>query len=362
MKPSILILYSGIGHGHKRLAENIAHHLADSYDVDVVNLFDVEAGSSLVSSGSRLFLWMVEHAPWLWNFFYTNKIFLSLTLPLRRPFASRHSKKLLTVINAKRYNAIISCHAMTSAIVSSLKARNKFNGKLIVAFSDYHLHPYWMFENVDLYLANIPEQKKEMVARGVPPEKIAVIGMTLKQMLPVDVFNVKRTLGVAQDKKVVLVMGGTSGYGIDRRAIDELQKSAVAIVVCGQNKELHDELVLHARGNSNLKVFGYVDNLPELYATADLLVSKPGGLTIAECLQRNLPVLVTSFMPGQEKLNFDYLVRNSLILTDYAKIKHEILMKQFNEALMNSLLRKQIVQDDGRLVREAVGAQIYNRK
>jgi processive 1,2-diacylglycerol beta-glucosyltransferase len=352
MKPSILILYSGIGHGHKSLAENITHQLSQDHDVDLVNLFEIEKGNALATNGTSFFLWMMERAPALWNFFYTNKVFVSATLPFRRPVASFNSKKVLAILNAKHYDAVISCHAMTSAIVSYLKLKNKFNGKLIVAFSDYHLHRYWMFDNVDLYLANIPEQKKEMVALGTPAEKIAVVGMTLKQMFQADVFNVKRELGISQDKKVVLVAGGTSGYGIDLRAIQDLQKDAVVIVVCGNNKKLHDQLVLHA--NESLKVFGYVNNFPELYAIADILVSKPGGLTIAECLQRNLAVAVTSFMPGQERLNYHYLRDHKLIMTDYAQVKNEILMKSFSETLPNNPARNLIVQDSGNLVREAI--------
>jgi UDP-N-acetylglucosamine:LPS N-acetylglucosamine transferase len=179
--------------------------------------------------------------------------------------------------------------------------------------------------------------------------------MTLKHLFQVDVFNVKRELGIPQEKKVVLVAGGTSGYGIDRRAVGELQKDAVVIVVCGKNAKLHDELVLHSHGNPSLKVYGYVSNMPELYAIADLLVSKPGGLTIAECLQRNLTVLVTSFMPGQEKLNYNYLKQHNLILTDYANVKDELEMKTFNATLPSNPARSQIVQDDGGLIREAVG-------
>ncbi len=354
MKQSILILYGGIGHGHKSLAENITQQLSQDCNIDLVNLFDVEKGSSLVSSGSSFFMWMMDHAPAMWDFFYTNKIFVALTLPLRRLVASFNANKVSALLNAKHYDAVISCHAMSSAIVSYLKLKRKFNGKFIVGFSDYHLHRYWLFGNVDLYLANIPEQKKEMIALGTPESKIVVVGMTLKQIFQPDVFNVKRSLDIAQDKKVVLIAGGTSGYGIDTRAIEEFQKDTVVIVVCGNNAKLYHELMLHSVGKQNLRVYGYVKNMPDLYAIADVLISKPGGLTIAECLQRNLAVLVTSYMPGQEKLNYDYLRDKKLIMTNYKEVKNEILMKSFSSGIKLNPTRNQIVQDDGKLLREAI--------
>ena len=362
-KQSILVLYSGIGHGHRKLAENITHHLSDGYDVDLMNLFVIQGKSTLVSGGSKLFLWMLDHASWMWNFLYTNKVFTALSLPLRRPFASTKSKQVLQVLQGKHYDAVISCHAMTSAILSSLKVQKKFDGKLLVAFSDYHLHRYWMFDNVDRYLVNIPEQEKEMLSLGVPKEKISIVGVTLKQVLQENdsekLFDVKRKLGIPENKKVILVAGGTSGYGIDLETANELAVSATPepaelVVVCGKNIKLHDDLMLHASEHPNMKVFGYVDNMPELYSVADLLISKPGGLSVAECLQRNLPVLVTSYMPGQEKLNLDYLVGNRLVMVTKGEARAELQWHSFSSTLLENKARALIVQDDGVLLREAV--------
>lgn len=358
---NILIIYTSSGHGHKKNGENIAAVLKNEHSVDLVDLFDVEKGN-LAQGGTKAYLWVLKNVPWLWNFFYTNKVFLAATLPFRRPLAGLKSKKIKAILQAKHYDMVITTQVTASAVVSYLKLKGYFNGKFGVAFSDFHLHRYWLFDNVDFYLANIPEQKQDMVALGIKPESIYICGLTMPDGRVVAKSEAKIKFGLIQEDKMILVLGGGQGLGINIALLKQLAElNASIFVICGRNETLQQSLTDNFAQGKNLKIFGYIENIYDFYAAADLALTKPGGLTVVECLENYLPILVHDYIPGQEKLNYDYLLRHKLIMPCAADIKsevtHELETGQFAQDLKQNPSVKIIVQH-GETVRHAVAEQL----
>lgn len=353
----ILILYTSIGHGHKAISENIAAALKNNFQVDLVDLLKLEQGT-LMDGGAELYTAMVKHWPGLWKFFYTNKVFLKSTLPLRVPVASFKFHKVLKLLRENDYDAVICAHVNASAIISYLKKNHLYKGKFIIAFSDFHLHPYWVFKNADLFLANIEEQKQQMVASGIPAEKILVCGMTLPPKKEFDPAWVRKKYGLAEKDRLVLVMSGSKGLIFDPNLIERLKTlDAKIFVVCGKNDQLEKYLTQRFAGQANVRIFGYHENLPELYAITDIVVTKPGGLTVSECLQYGLTMLIHAWLPGQEELNFEYLQRNHLILAKPGDLRsavaHELASGEFAAQLRGNPKLKEIVQD-GALIKRTL--------
>ncbi len=345
MHKKILVLFSGVGHGHKKASENIARILQSEYEVDLVNLFDLEKGE-LVDKSSSLYLWMIRKMPGLWRFFYLNKIFLKCTLPFRTVVASSRSKKVLRLLNQKKYDLVISVHVNTSSIISYLKSKKLYSGKFAIMFTDWHLHEFWIFKNADLFLANIDEQKDQMVKLGYSEEKIAVCGTILpvsqnSKIQETDLRNIREKFGLSENEKVILVLGGAAGFGIRTKEIDTLLHFPAKIfVVCGTNKELFNSLQKFYGKQSRVKIFGYVDSMPEFYAVADLAITKPGGLTIAECLLHGIPPLIVDYIPGGEELNYKYLLKHKLVMPlpkNFEEmdqmVRHELETSEFAKSL-----------------------------
>jgi processive 1,2-diacylglycerol beta-glucosyltransferase len=352
----ILVLYTSAGYGHKKIGENIGKVLSEEHEVELVDLFEL-AGGKIASRGTSLYLFILKSFPGLWEFFYTNKVFLKLTLPLRIKVAKHKSIKVANLVINKHYDLIISTQVTASAIVSYLKKEKIYQGKFGITFSDFHLHPYWLYDNADLYFANIPEQKDEMIALGIPAEKIFVCGITLPVLQPVDKQELRAKYGLVEDDKMILVLGGGRGLGIEDETVSELVKTTAKVfIVCGLNIDLKNKIGKFY-GGTNVKVFGFVDYLPELYAIADIVVTKPGGLTIAECLEHRVPILIASYIPGQEKLNYDYLSDNSLVMPELmdvlGPVEDELKTGMFARELLNNPLVDQVVQH-GSMVKEAV--------
>jgi processive 1,2-diacylglycerol beta-glucosyltransferase len=171
-----------------------------------------------------------------------------------------------------------------------------------------------MYNNADFYLANIIEQKEEMIKRGINPKKIFVCGMSLKPKLEVDANLVRQKLNIKPGEQIILVGSGSLGTGFHENLLKQLSgiKTAKILVVCGKNEKYKKYLEQKFAG-SNILPLGYYSPMGELYAVADVFFTKPGGLTVAESLQYNLPLIITNILPGQEQLNLDYLLAKGLV-------------------------------------------------
>jgi processive 1,2-diacylglycerol beta-glucosyltransferase len=316
----ILIFHTSVGLGHKSMAENIGFYLTRAgYEVSLADVLQVQQGR-LVDIGTKLHQLVNTKTPFIWKWLYMSKLFTDLTLSSRVRVASRNHHEMKTVIEEFNPDLVITTQTTASAIMEYLKVNSLYNKPWVVAFSDYHLHRYWLYDNADHYLINIPEQKDEMVKLGIPAEKITICGMTVKPRPHVNVLAVKERLGIPANNKVVLIGSGSLGTGVSltwlkslTQQIKEQAPNTSAVIVCGKNQVLFETLQ-KAELPEQVKVVGFYQPMAELYAISSVFVTKPGGLTTAEALQWHLPLLITHWLPGQEELNITYLLARGLII------------------------------------------------
>lgn len=312
----ILILYTSVGLGHKYLALNIAYHLEKAgYEIKLHDVLQLQEGP-LVSVGEWIHSLINRRFPFIWRWLYMSKTFTDLTLPWRVPLAGRNNAYVKQVIDDFQPDCVISTQTTGSAIMSYLRRQGLYRGKFVIAFSDYHLHRYWLYDP-DIYLVNTEQQAVEMKQLGVS-QPIVICGITLRPLPPVDAAAVKHQLGIAAGKKVVLVSSGSLGIGFPVSLLQELIRQMVSdipdvevLVVCGKNEIMRQEL--EAAQLPATKVLGFYQPMAELYSVADLFLTKPGGLSTAEALQAGVPILITHWLPGQEELNYYYLTDRSLV-------------------------------------------------
>lgn len=341
MAKKILILHTSVGLGHKFIAQNIGFQLSQAgFEVRVEDILEVQKGR-LADISIKIHQWMNSKAPWLWSFLYhlTNKKLVSdLTLPIRLWIASRNSEKTLALINSFNPDMVISVQNVPSAVVSYLKKSGKFKGMFGIGFSDFHLHKFWLFKNADFYLANIEEQKLEMVQLGYKPENIFICGMALKPKMEINIEEVRQRLGIQPGEKVVLVGSGSLGTGFNEELVRKLSQytDLRPIVVCGKNHREKERLQKMFPGGRVI-ILEFYTPMQELYAIADIFLSKPGGLSTSESLQYGLPLLLTHYLPGQEELNVTYLLDKKLVIyekTDIVgRVKEEVKQKSFKNSL-----------------------------
>lgn len=317
----ILVLYTSVGLGHKYIALNIGYHLEKAgFEVRYEDILQVQSGA-MVAVGEWLHSLINRRFPFIWRWLYLSKTFTKLTLPLRVPLAARNCENVKQVIAEFRPDMVISTQTSASAPMAYLKRNGLYKGLFVIAFSDYHFHSYWHYDEADYYLVNIEEQRQALEKLGVTTDKIATCGITLKPQVPVDKEVVKQKLGLT-GKHVVLMASGSLGIGFSESLLldyaAELAKQeplAQLVVITGKNQVMKQHLEAEARskGIGNLAVLGFYEPMSELLAISEVFLTKPGGLTVAEALRDNVKMITTHFLPGQEELNYEYLTKRRLL-------------------------------------------------
>jgi processive 1,2-diacylglycerol beta-glucosyltransferase len=164
----------------------------------------------------------------------------------------------------------------------------------------------WVQPEVDLYLCTHSDLAAEIAAAGAPSSKIVTTGQPIGPLfsrLPAR-DGVRARLGVDSDCPLLLVLFGGAGFGRSRLILSELTKLQCAlqvVVITGRNLRMEKEARVLCQGIPRSRVLGWVDNMHEWMVAADLMVSKPGGATLAEGLACGLPMLAVDPLPGNEQ-------------------------------------------------------------
>jgi UDP-N-acetylglucosamine:LPS N-acetylglucosamine transferase len=181
------------------------------------------------------------------------------------------------------------------------------------------VHRSWYASGVDACIVPTEQARLLYLERGLDAARVHVLGMPIdpKFTLPMpSKAELQRQLGLDPRLPTVLLVGGGDGAGGLRAAVYAISQARLPVqvmVITGRNKRLFVQL---QRWRSSLKipvkVFGFVNNMPEMMHAADVLVTKAGPGTICEALACNLPLILSSFVPGQEEGNVTYVTENNV--------------------------------------------------
>jgi processive 1,2-diacylglycerol beta-glucosyltransferase len=262
---------------------------------------------------------LVERAPELWGLIFDrtdSAAFARRITRLRRRLATLPTARFCREVARFKPQVALCTHYMPLEIMGRLKAGSPAGtGPFTVSVvTDFEAHALWMEPTVDLYCVAAEETKARLVARGAAPDTVAVTGIPVRPQfaIPVDAAAVRKQAGLRDDLPVVLVLSGGFGMGPVAGVLDALNRlktTVQAVVVCGRNEELRRELATVER-RQPVHVLGFVTNMHEWMAAADLIITKPGGLTSSEALALGKPMVVVNPIPGQESANSDFLLEH----------------------------------------------------
>ena len=215
-------------------------------------------------------------------------------------------------------DAIVATQMVPAAIVSACKTHTRrwAHVPLIGVLTDFGAHDYWAQPGIDLYCVPHETIAGPPLIEGAAAtsQRIFVTGVPLMPAFaaPPDAAATRRQLGFAADERVVLVLGGGLGLGLDDVVKTLLRdtKNCTIVVVTGKNDAARRRLQVAARAHgSRLHVHGWTEHMERYIVAADLVIGKPGGLTVAEVLACGRPLLVTRSLRGQESFNVRFLER-----------------------------------------------------
>jgi processive 1,2-diacylglycerol beta-glucosyltransferase len=234
---------------------------------------------------------------------------------VRRTLAGGSTKKFIKHLKDFKPDVVLCPHFLPLEIVGGLKAKDpKFKPLTVCVVTDFEAHALWMEPGVDLYCVATQETKARLVARGAVEKDVIATGIPVaaKFSSAPDKKAVRKQYGLRDDLPTVLVLSGGFGMGPVAEILGELDKLArplQTLVVAGRNEKLKRELASKDRKHPT-HVLGFVTNMQEFMAVADLIITKPGGLTTSEALAMGRPLFILNPIPGQEAANSDFLLQH----------------------------------------------------
>lgn len=316
----ILIVYASSGAGHKKASEALRDVFLKFHKDIQVEFTDALNFTNpfFKKMYPATYEFMVSNLSFLWAFFYylLDLRWLSWGISkCRRMINSINCKGFEDYIVRNSFDAVIATHFLPVEIISYLKKRGRYKGKLLTVVTDFGLHSFWVSKYVDKYVVATEITREDLIKRGILENKIEALGIPvrlefLKKKNQDELFL---KLGIKRGVFTILVAGGGFGAGpvevIVKRLID-LKATKQILVVCGSNAKLRQRLEDIARNYSNFcRIYGFVDNMDELMSISDILISKSGGLTSSEAIAVGIPLIIVSPIPGQEAKNAEILIR-----------------------------------------------------
>ena len=309
--PRVLVLTASYGSGHNRVAATIAAEFRRAgASARVVDHFHDLVHPEFDRLTRKLYYAVLRRTPAVWGMAYWLGDQLSVSSPLLLGFNRLGSRRLERLLAEERPDRLVTVHPTPVAALCELRSRGVPIPPHTTVFTDFVAHTQWIYPHVDHYCVPAGEIARDLTARGVPRERVVVSGIPVGQEFAdsAERAQARLALGLSPRLPALLLMDG-SGGGFGRleeatRTLLAMDEPLQAVVVTGREERLEARLRQLAAGrDARVKVFGYVDNVRQLMAAADFLVTKAGGLTLAEALAAELPVICFGSLPGQETRN-----------------------------------------------------------
>jgi processive 1,2-diacylglycerol beta-glucosyltransferase len=319
MTQHILVLSVSAGAGHVRAADAIC--AAGRASIPPVKVTHVDLLTLVPREFRKLYaeqyIKLVEKLPQLWSYLYSKTDRPSRDSwfgKFKRAIERINTRKLDAELARLAPDAILCTHFLPAELLSRRRAAGKLLAPVWVQVTDFDVHALWVHPHVDRYCVASDEVAFRLMDRGVAPGKISVTGIPV---MPQFASTLARgacasELGISADTFTVLMMAGGAGVGaLDELAARmlELPEDLQLVALAGRNADLLKRLKALARQHpGKLFPLGFTTTVERVMAASDLVVTKPGGLSVSECLAMRKPMLLVSPIPGQEERNADYLL------------------------------------------------------
>ncbi|BAD39737.1 putative UDP-glucuronosyltransferase [Symbiobacterium thermophilum IAM 14863] len=307
----ILLLSADFGSGHLAAATAIAAACRSlSADCEAVV---VQCRSPLLGLVGRAYLWQIRHTPDLYRQLYR----LPPGRPLRRLVIRVLSGPVRRALQQYNPDVVVGTHPFPAGAALHLLNRSwPKRVPVVMALTDFAPHGFWIWPGVARYFTASEQAARELVRRGADAAAVRATGIPVRMALAADGTGADRTAGPTAGSsssgvRRVLVIGGGLGLGPIAAAVDALlslpRPDLRVTVICGRNEALLDQIRRRHGSDARLTALGFTDQVLDHMREADLLVTKPGGITCAEALALGLPMLLLDPLPGPEEENAAYL-------------------------------------------------------
>lgn len=323
-KQKVLIISASAGSGHIRAGEalknNLKKYRGDEFEVEHIDVID-HVSLPMKAAVLNTHTLLINKMPKLWGFIYETS-----NNPNVKEAYNTVTNKLKKINSAPLYEHIKECgpdhivctHFLPPEILANTPNKYKINVEISVLVTDYGIHELWLSEKVDKFFVGSRKMKWEMIKKGIKQNKIENIKIpvdpTFEEIKKEKKKNVKKELGLNSKKPTILILSGGQGQGEIKEAVRQvvqIERDLSLVAITGKNKKLKSKLEKIST-NKDYKVIGWTDEIEKYIKAADVVISKPGGMTTTECAYMNTPIITVNPIPGQEEANAQYILENNL--------------------------------------------------
>ena len=327
MKVLILSCNTGQGHNSAALAvyENLKSHQVDCEFMDAL-LF---AGKKTSNAVSKTYATIANRAPHVFGLAYRAGGIISNT-KTKSPvyFANtRYARKMYDYITGKGFDMVVTSHLFPAQTLTYLKKKYDLKVFTMAVATDYTSIPFWEETRLDYYVIPHRDLIREFCKKGIPREKLLPFGIPVSEAFCVKTpkEEARKQLSLPAEGFEILIMSGSMGYGhmapLMRAFLKKYGARVTLVVMGGNNKDLKESLRQKFSDYDNVRILDFTREVSLYMDSADLLYTKPGGLTSTEALVKGIPTIHTAPIPGCETKNARFFAARGLSF--YAKTTAE---------------------------------------
>lgn len=314
----VLIFFSDTGGGHRAAANALRdafqYAFPNQYEITFVDGFR-ECAPFPFNHIPDTYFPLTAYAPWLWGLlFHTSNSRASV--PLSATFDDFILRRgCARVIRLHNPDLVISVHPLINRAACNALKQIKPRVPFVTVVTDlFDAHGMWFSAASDLMIVPTQGAYERGLKWKFPREKLRVIGQPISLKFALSAPTESQTdlrarLNLRKDLFTVLLVGGGEGMGPLRaiaRALDHSNLPIQLVIIAGRNEKLHSQLrqlPWHIPAN----IQGFVNNMPDWMRASDLVITKAGPGTIMETLAAGKPMILSSYLRGQEQGNVAFV-------------------------------------------------------
>ena len=311
----VLILSCGTGGGHNSAAKAILEELlSQGLEADFMEYLEI-INTNLKNKVNEIYLKSTNNEGKTFKVAYKlGEIYQKTNIKSPVYGLNQLNKnKLYDYIKRNGYEYIITTHLFAAQALTAIKKEHRINFTAVA--TDYVCIPFWRETNPDFMITPSDELKSSFIDQGVKENKLIPLGIPVKRAYSedYDINDCKKKVGLDINKRYVLLLTGSMGFGNVEEIVDELKnniKDINLIVACGTNKELYEKL----NKKDNVIPLEFTENIDLYMKSSDIILSKPGGLTTTEIAVLGKPFIHTMPIPGCENYNANFFESHKMSL------------------------------------------------
>lgn len=334
MKKILILPFLQMPSGHHQVADTISAYLKEIDDSFVIKKVDIFSYTSCFAEKvtTNMYLNAIKMAPSFYSWLYRHNACRPHETEKRYLFYERFFlKSMKNLINHEKPDIIICTHCLPSYLLNLLKKKGNLSVPVINIYTDFFINTVWGISYIDFHLVTSDKMRQFLKQRNVPPAKIAVTGIPVHAQITGRIRENERRMPPFR----VLISGGNLGVGLPEKMFIETSFSGKIhyFILCGTNQNLLKKL--EQLQTPVIKPIPYITSrveMNQLYEQMDLVLTKPGGITVSECLRKRIPLCLLHALPGQEEQNQQYLLEEKLaIKINLQEMEKKLLLFLENE-------------------------------